>query len=195
MTLSIRIAVSLLIVGAMFVFSTTALQAFWYAPETELPEPPQGVLEPVGALPSLLRIPGLNIESEVQHVGVNTEGNMATPSNFRDVAWYKYGSIPGERGSAVIAGHVDNGLGLSGVFKNLHKMEVGERIEVAYDDGSVREFEVTAVRTYPYLEVPTDILFNPAGSPRLNLITCIGDWVRSDRTYDQRLVVFTRLVE
>lgn len=194
MSIVLRILVSLVVFAALFVFTTTVIQAFRPV-DTEVDIPRESDRVPVGAKPVRLIIPSISVDADIQHVGITKTGNMATPSNFKDVGWYKFGSIPGNRGSAVIAGHVDNGLGLSGVFKRLGEVPEGEVVEVVYDDGSRNTFEVQSVRRYPYQEVPADIVFNPAGTPRLNLITCEGDWVRSEKTYDERLVVFTKLIE
>ena len=53
--------------------------------------------------PSRLIIPSLDIDTNVQHVGLAKSGNMAAPNNFTDVSWWKYGTVPGYRGSAVMA--------------------------------------------------------------------------------------------
>ncbi len=185
-------AIILTLVGASF-FVGTLIQAFLYNPDSEIPIPyvvpnEQTIVEQ----PRRLIIPSIGVDADVQHVGINESGNMMVPSNFTDVGWYKYGVTPGGRGSAVIAGHVDNGLGLSGVFKRLNELQEGDEVLVESAQGSSTRFIVTSSRSYPYTEVPVDILFNQAGSPRLNLITCEGAWVSSEKTYDQRLVVFTR---
>jgi sortase A len=180
---------------AVAIFTTTIVRALFYSPDTEIPVPPESAVETSPLQhPERLRIPKLDIDAHVQEVGVNADGNMGVPSNFTDVGWYKYGVVPGGSGSAVIAGHVDNGLGLAGVFKKLHEIEVGDEVVVTRADGTELTFVVTGKRAYPYDAVPTEIVFNPAGSNRLNLITCGGSWIKSAKTYDERLVVFTKLV-
>ena len=119
---------------------------------------------------------------------------MGVPSNFSDVAWYKYGTVPGQIGSAVIDGHVDNGLGFLGVFKRLGELRRGDDVYVETEEGSRIHFVVTAVEHYPYKSVPTEFIFNRTGSAYLNLITCGGNWIKTEKTYDERIVVFTRLV-
>ncbi|MFZ2886563.1 MAG: class F sortase, partial [Minisyncoccia bacterium] len=178
------------------VFTATAVRAFFYSPDSEIHAPTIVSAETVYGPemhPDRLVIPAIGIDAAVQHVGINGSGNMATPTNFQDVGWYKYGVVPGGRGSAVIAGHVDNGLGLSGVFKRLPETQPGDDIYVTAEDGTRTHFVVTSVRSYPYTEVPEDIVFNPRGSSRLNLITCEGSWLPESKTYDQRLVVFAKL--
>jgi len=179
---------------AFGIFGVTIVQSFWYAPDTEIEVPIEtDTAENPAHYPERIRIPRLGIDTGVQHVGVNASGNMAVPTNYTDTAWYKYGPAPGEGGSAVIAGHVNNGLGLSGVFERLSELETGDDIYVTRADGKEVHFVVAGKRSYPYDDAPADVIFNPSGSVRLNLITCEGKWVKKDKTYDQRLVVFTKL--
>lgn len=188
--------VVLALVGAI-VFAGAFSRAFWYAPETEIELPDATKSQATGdvALPARLHIPSLGIEAQVQHVGITAKGNMAAPSNYSDVGWYKYGTVPGTRGSAVIAGHVDNGLGLPGVFKKLRTLKAGEEFILETETGEELRFVIEDIQTYPYKEVSGTLLFNRDDVARLNLITCEGSWVGADRTYDERLVVFAKLAE
>ncbi len=184
------------------VFGWTLVHAVLYAPEQSGPLPPQAQTAQTPELytsatsthPDRLVIPSLNINAAIQYVGVNAEGNMRAPDNFTDVAWYEYGTIPGMRGSAVIDGHVDNGLGLDGVFKHLTDIKVGEDVYVRTKGGTKLHFAVFDIETYPYQGVPVQKLFMPNDAAYLNLITCEGLWVWGGDTYDHRLVVYTRLV-
>lgn len=144
--------------------------------------------------PSRLVIPAIGVDANIQYVGVNAKGNMGVPNNFTDVAWYKYGTAPGERGSAVIDGHVDNGLALPGVFKHLDAVKIGDGIEVSTKEGSALRFAVDEIDTYPMDAVPLDKVFNRDDTARLVLITCTGAWVKEAKTYDTRLVVYAHLV-
>lgn len=145
-------------------------------------------------LPARLEIPALSINAKVQSVGINTKGNMGTPNNFTDVAWYKGGTVPGDQGSAVIDGHVDNGLALAGVFKHLNEIAVGDDVYVTADNGTRTHFQVIKIESYPYLNVPVADIFNAKDGAYLNLVTCIGNWIQDGKTYDERLVVYTKLV-
>lgn len=187
-----------IILCAVFVFVSTVAESLWYAPDSEIAVPDFGSTVELFSpeqRPSRLRVPALEIDAYVQHVGVNAKGNMATPNNFTDVGWYKYGATPGFLGSAVFAGHVDNGLGLSGVFKRLADIQIGDEVLVESKEGKELRFRVVEIQTYPHDSVPGEMLFARNDRPRLNLITCEGVWVPGERTYDQRLVVYTELVE
>jgi sortase A len=181
--------------AAIILFASTIVRAVFYAPDTETTVSTQSPPPVSEADPVRLIIPAIDVDAAVQYVGVNQKGNMAVPSNYSDVGWFHLGPAPGESGSAVVAGHVNNGLGLAGVFEKLNTLTVGDDVYVTRTDGSRLHFVVTGTRSYPYNDAPTEILFNSAGSVRLNLITCDGEWVEHDKTYDERFVVFTRLAE
>lgn len=147
----------------------------------------------VAPFPATLSIPSLGIDAHVQEVGVKPNGNMGTPNNFTDVAWYRDGTVPGTVGSAVMDGHVDNGLALAGVFKHLQDIQVGADVYVTRNDGKKLHFVVTAVTLYPFDSAPPATVFTAVDGSYLNLITCTGDWVAAQKTYNQRLVVSTKL--
>ena len=153
------------------------------------------VVQATSTLPARLIIPSLSIDARVQHVGRTAAGLMGDPSNFTDVAWYKNGPAPGQEGSAVIGGHLDNALALNGVFKHLSDLKVGQEVEVQTAVGKMLHFRVTRTEIYPYDKVPLNELFTKTGGAYLNLVTCNGTWLPKQRTYDHRLVVYTELAQ
>ncbi|MDB5187962.1 MAG: hypothetical protein JWO50_482 [Candidatus Kaiserbacteria bacterium] len=188
-------------VVAAILFTVTFVHAVWYAPDVQVAVARADTVTTsstsartsTSSPPYRLIIPTLSINAGVQYVGVKSNGNMATPSNFTDVGWYKYGTTPGDIGSAVFAGHVDNGLGLAGVFKHLKDLKVGDSIYVQSKDGTKLHFVIYDIESYDYNSAPTERIFNAHAYIGLNLITCDGDWVPSGKTYDHRLVVYSRL--
>lgn len=191
-------AIAALTLAAGAVFVATSVHALWFSPDSSASAQSAASDAPATAatssLPVRLRIPALRIDANIQYLGINARGNMQAPDNFTDVGWYKYGTVPGSLGSAVIDGHVDNGLALSGVFKHLGDLKAGDDIFLARRDGSVLDFKVIDVETYPYADAPASLIFSRADTARLNLITCTGAWVGSGDTYDHRLVVYSQLV-
>jgi sortase A len=184
------------------VFTITLVHAVWYAPDIEVSDAAAGVGTSTPAelaanstdFPSRLMIPQLNIDANVQHVGIAKSGAMAVPSNFTDAAWYKYGALPGQAGTAVMDGHVDNGLSLAGVFKQLDSIQTGNDIYVVTNDGQKFHYVVSDIELYPYTDVPMNQIITKTGPPKLALITCDGAWVQGQKTYDHRLVVYATLV-
>lgn len=179
------------------VFVAVVWTATSYASDPEVSAPVLEQAKPTESVPYplRLRIPAIKVDANIKQVGVNEKGNMATPGNFTDVGWYKYGTKPGGRGSAVMAGHLNNALGLDGVFANLNKTKIRDDIYVMREDGSGVRFTVMDIQSYPYDQTPTDAIFNTADGVYLNLITCGGKWLQEKKTYDQRLIVFAKLTD
>jgi LPXTG-site transpeptidase (sortase) family protein len=143
--------------------------------------------------PSRLRIPSLNIDANVEQLGLRQDGAMDVPSNIWNVGWLSSGVQPGAVGNAVIDGHKDSVKGTA-VFWDLGKLKVGERVYVSDGAGNELAFEVLEVASYGTGEAPLAQIFGSSEERRLNLITCDGTFVKSQYTYDKRLVVYTRLV-
>jgi len=195
-------AALLIVALSLGVFAATLVHAVWYAPDIQVSDSSSAIATTTPATlaansteyPSRLQIPKLQVDANVQKAGIAKSGNIAVPSNFTDVAWYKYGSLPGQAGSAVMDGHVDNALSLPGVFKHLGTLAKGDNIYVQTVGGTQLHFVVSDVEIYPVADVPMTDITRTVGPPRLVLITCDGAWVQSQKMYDQRLVVYASLV-
>ena len=171
-----------------------ARAALWPPPEEEIF--PEGLLaaaaaahDPMGT-PVRLLIPAIGVEAVVSDVGLGKTGNMAVPRSYGEAGWYRYGPQPGEEGSAVMDGHMDNGFGLPAVFRNLSLLKRGDDMYVTTRAGEVRHFKVESVERYAVGDVPRERVFDFTGEPRLNLITCTGEWDSKNKSYDERVVVY-----
>lgn len=141
--------------------------------------------------PVRLIIPSININANIQHLGVTQTGEMEIPANIIDVGWFSLGPRPGERGSAVIAGHFNGENNEAGVFNNLHKLKMGDQLYIEDDNGKTTSFIVRETRTYK--PGYADEVFNLSNGAHLNLITCDGVWDAVEKSYSKRLVVFADL--
>ena len=144
--------------------------------------------------PARLVIPDIGVDAKVQHVGITKAGNIGIPTNFTDVAWYRGGPRPGQPGTSIISGHVDNALGLAAVFKRLGELAIGARLFVTDEHGTKVAFKVTRVAVIGYTSPEAKQLFAPTSKSQLVLITCTGRWIKSAKTYDRRLIVFTERI-
>ncbi len=149
---------------------------------------------PEAGEPERLIIPVISIDTAVQQVGIGKSGNMAVPTNYTDVGWYKYGVKPGEGGNAIFDGHLDNGFGTAGVFKNLHTLNRGDDIYVKTVEGTHIQFKVTSLERVNADTASADTIFAKEGSPKIKLITCEGDWNAETKSYSERLVVTAEAV-
>ncbi len=193
--------------GALLVFGVVLARALYYAPPDEIPASPLTVdtaniitasmvakVNSPYAFPVHLRIPKIKVDANVQQVGITAKGNMSTPNNFTDVGWYKYGPAPGQVGSAVIAGHVNNGINFPAVFSDLGSLTKGDDIFISDDSGKLLHFKVTGNAIYDY-NARVDEVFYQKNGKFLKLITCTGTFIPEFKTHDRRLVVSAILVD
>ncbi len=120
--------------------------------------------------------------------GVNSEHELDVPPDARTLVWYRHGPSPGERGSAVIAGHL-NWRGVTGLFADVANTPVGAVVTVAYDDGSQRSFTVTTVELVPKPAVAVNGVFARDGARVLRLVTCGGEFDDDVNSYRSNVVV------
>jgi LPXTG-site transpeptidase (sortase) family protein len=152
--------------------------------------PPNVATSTPGAIvPAKITIPSVGIIAGIEQVGTKADGSMGTPKDFDNVAWYALGPKPGEAGNAVFAGHVNNGKTTAGVFTHLNKVKAGDYVTVADESGRTKLYQVSTVAKYPSDEPPPQELFATSGPSQLVLITCEGDWVPTERTFSDRLVL------
>lgn len=147
----------------------------------------------VSGFPIRLTIPAININADIQHLGVTQAGEMEVPNNNIDVGWFDLGPRPGERGDAVIAGHFNGKNGKVGVFAKLDKLKMGDMLFVKDDKGKTTAFVVRESRTYD--PGYANDVFNSNDGVHLNLITCDGVWDETKNSYSKRLVVFSDAVK
>jgi len=157
---------------------------------------------PVGKVDSALNpvrliIPAIDINAPVEDVGTQANADLATPTQnpWQDVGWYNLGPHPGERGSAVIDGHLDRPGGFPAVFWNLRDLHVGDDVLVKNASGKTLRFQVTRIELYEPQNAPIQDIFGNWGGTFLNLITCAGDWIPSQHQTNLRLVVYTSLAK
>lgn len=138
-----------------------------------------------------LIIPKIGVDAAVEAVGVGPDGNMATPQDPWNTAWYAPGTRPGMVGNAAIAGHVDYaGIGAV-VFWDLRELGPGDEVLVRTENGLTLRFVVRDTAMYAPENAPLQSIFGPASTSNLNLITCGGTFNPDTREYDQRMVVYT----
>jgi sortase A len=159
------------------------------------PQPITATKTPVAdestGLPVRLTIPKLNIDATVEYLGLTPQGSMAVPAGPMDVAWFDLGPRPGENGSAVIAGHEGWKDGIWAVFDNLYTLHVGDKVYIEDEKNATTTFVVSGIRTYDQNGNATDVFSSSDGKAHLNLITCEGTWNAAEKSYSNRLVVFT----
>lgn len=139
--------------------------------------------------PKRIVIPSINVNAKVDDVGLTEIGAMGVPEKIEDVGWFSFGVKPGQKGSAVMAGHLNGKSGERGVFADLEKIQAGDRFYVEDETGVASWFVVRKVKEYdPGF---ASEVFEKDDGIYLNLITCGGEWKKSVKSYSKRLVIFS----
>lgn len=140
-------------------------------------------------LPVRLIIPSINVNAKIQALGVNQMGEMEVPDNIFEAGWFKFGPQPGEKGSAVIAGHLNGENGENGVFVDLYKLKKGDKLYIKNNKGITIAFIIRESRLFD--PGYANDVFGQTDIAHLNLVTCDGVWDETIKSYTKRLVVFT----
>lgn len=208
---------SALIIAIVFAFFISELTVLWAIAEAKVEFNPNysgfGVPAKKGRKQRLLKPPSpqakstkqeapqatdsliikkLSVNATVEPVGVTTNGEMGTSKSLYNVAWYKDGTIPGNDGSAVMAGH-SGAPGELGIFKNIDQLNSGDEIDYKFKDGNVVKYTIYKKATYPANDMPLKDIFNKAGGRYLNLISCYGNWDYASSRFDKRIVVYAKV--
>ncbi|MFF7163149.1 class F sortase [Streptomyces sp. NPDC008086] len=143
--------------------------------------------------PDRIRIPSLRVDAPLMGLGLTRAGSLDVPPAERKnlAGWYEAGTTPGETGTAIVAGHVDNADGPA-VFYLLGALKRGSTIEVDRRDGGTAVFSVDAVEVYDAKAFPDEKVYGAAPRPELRVITCGGGYSRTTG-YQGNVVVFAHL--
>jgi LPXTG-site transpeptidase (sortase) family protein len=163
-------------------------------PNTVVPEASASTTSLAVFVPARLKMPSLGIDAKVEEVGRKADGSMGTPADFLDVGWWGEGSKPGDDGNAVFDGHVNNALTKAGVFEHLAQAHKGDYVTVSDAEGHTLVYEVSEISLYDTGQAPLAKIFSKTGPSQLVLITCDGEWVQDEHSFDKRLVVVARQV-
>jgi len=149
--------------------------------------------ETIYSPPVRLEIPKISVSAPVVPVGLTSDNAMDIGQDITKTAWYKFGPKPGEKGSAVIAGHYGWLNEQGAIFNNLHTLQPGDGITVYDEKGQAVNFVVREIRKYDLNSDASDVFKDTDQKAHLNLITCGGLWDYFHQTYSDRLIVFTDL--
>jgi hypothetical protein len=139
--------------------------------------------------PARLWIPAIGVSSELVRLGLQDDGSLQVPSDFSVAGWWVGGASPGEKGPAVIVGHVDSGAGPA-VFYRLQQLRPGDVVWVAREDHADVRFVVQRLERVPKARFPTRAVYGPQPEAALRLVTCGGAFDRSTGHYVDNVIVF-----
>ncbi|MEU9996965.1 class F sortase [Streptomyces sp. NPDC050848] len=166
------------------------------APDHAAAVAPVNVPDPLpSSRPARVRMPAVRIDAPVTAVGLDAEGWVDTPPAYETnlAGWFTGAVTPGEKGTAVVVGHVDTPDGRA-VFYDLGALAKGHRVEIVRQDGRTAVFSVYGIEVVPKEGFPAERIYRATPYPELRVLTCGGGFSRQ-RGYDGNVVVSARLVE
>jgi sortase (surface protein transpeptidase) len=147
------------------------------------------------ALPVRITIPRIHVNAPIEPLGQNPDGTVEVPTLSRPnlAGWYKYGPTPGQKGAAVVLGHVDAHR-QQAVFFRLGSLHRGDRIHVWRTGGSVAKFAVDSVVPVAKDRFPTQSVYGKTKYAALRVITCGGKYDKKTMHYLGNIIVYAHLV-
>jgi sortase (surface protein transpeptidase) len=144
--------------------------------------------------PVEIEIPALGVSAPIMPLGLNSDGTVQVPplGNHNLAGWYDGSVTPGQDGSAVILGHVDNYTGPS-VFYSIKNLIRGDVIDVVRADGTVAAFSVDGVQAVAKALFPSAAVYGNVPYPALRLVTCGGPFDADTGHYVDNIVVYAHL--
>jgi len=156
------------------------------------PAPPAGAPVVARSVPVGLRIPAIGVSTSLSTLGLNPDKTVEVPTKYQEPGWYRLGPTPGQVGSAVILGHVDDKLGPA-VFYRLRTLKAGDKVDVSLANGVIAHFVVKTVETYPKDTFPAQLVYTSHGYSALQLVTCGGTFNAATGHYESNIVAYTTL--
>ncbi|GGU85611.1 hypothetical protein GCM10010275_21240 [Streptomyces litmocidini] len=146
--------------------------------------------------PTRLRIPKIGVDAPFTGLKIGPSGALDPPpaDDTNLVGWQESGTSPGERGTAIVAGHLDTATAPA-VFARLGELKAGDTFEVSRADGTTAVFLVDSVEEFSKDDFPDQRVYEDTPDALVRLITCAGPYDRKARDYTENLVVFAHLEE
>ncbi|WP_433431161.1 class F sortase [Nonomuraea sp. CA-141351] len=146
------------------------------------------------AKPTAVYIPSIGVAAPLMELGLDAQGAIENPpfDPPNQAGWYRYGAVPGQRGAAVITGHLDTRSGPA-VFANLKNVKRGDQVQVLRADRSVAVFVVDKVEHAPKRNFPVKKVYAELTYPGLRLVTCGGTFDRQAHSYVDNTIVYAHL--
>jgi sortase (surface protein transpeptidase) len=146
------------------------------------------------SLPVRLSIPTIGVNAPFVPLTLGSDGRLQPPpeddSNL--AGYYADGPMPGQRGSAIVAGHVDTRTGPA-VFLLLSLLKPGATADITRADGVVATFKVDSVQTFSKNAFPDQQVYGDTPDAELRIITCGGTFDHAKQDYKDNVVVFAHL--
>lgn len=145
------------------------------------------------SVPEMIQIDKIALSAPIVSVGLDVDQTLQVPE-YTVTGWYYQGPTPGEKGPAVIVGHLDH-LNEGAVFWRLRELVPGDVITVNRADKSAVRFKVDTVLQLGQDSFPTQAVYGPLEYAGIRLITCGGTYDPATNRYSENTIVFGSMIE
>ena len=159
------------------------------------PPPHSDAVALPAAQPTRLTIGAIGVNAPFTPLTLDPASGTLNPppeDNNNLAGWYADGPTPGERGNAIVAGHVDTRTGPA-VFFLLGLLKPGSTADITRVDGTVATFKVDSVQTFSKDAFPDQRVYGDTPDAELRIITCGGAYDHKKKDYTANVVVFAHL--
>lgn len=167
------------------------------SPAVPTPAEPLGGPQPIPVKAAVratsIEIPAIGVRSSLAPLRLDVAGVLQPPANPAQAGWFSAGPVPGDRGPAVIAGHLDSTTGPA-VFVRLGRLRPGDVVVVHRSDGTTVRFRVQSAHRYAKAAFPTAAVYGPTPTATLRLITCGGAYDHTHKRYPDDVVVIAEVI-
>jgi len=98
--------------------------------------------------PRYIVIPKLSVKARVTRMSVDYNSQLQRPRNIHDAGWYENSSKPGDGGGAILINGYMNGQTNEGVFLDLDKLVIGDKIQIIRGDSVLFQYKVIKTQEY-----------------------------------------------
>lgn len=149
---------------------------------------------PVGSpsAPARIEVASIGASAPIDPLGLNRDGSLAVPKDFRRAGYYTGRPFPGEIGPAIIVAHVGSKSGPA-VFARLRHIRPGAEVVVTRADKSRLVFIVDRLERHPKNAFPSEAVYGPTPDATLRLITCGGTFDHTTGHHLDNYIAFAHL--
>ena len=150
--------------------------------------------------PRYISVPSLGVEkARVIEIGlIKDTKQLDSPISIHDAGWYDKSAKPGSGSGALLLDGHNGGPTKGGIFEKLGDIDEGSEIIIERGDGKKFTYKVVSNKQLTVAEAndksnPNGMatMTKSANSSKegLNIITCVGDWIPEQKTYDKRVML------
>jgi hypothetical protein len=151
-------------------------------------------VRPAGSpsVPVRIDVTSIGASAAIDPLGLNRDGSLAVPKDFRRAGYYTGRALPGEIGPAIVVAHVGSRSGPA-VFARLGQIRPGAEVLVTRADKSRLVFIVDRLERHPKNAFPSEAVYGPTPDATLRLITCGGTFDQSTGHHRDNYIAFAHL--